>query len=247
MDSKRKVIYKIMPFFLIAAIIVLAGLFFLYGGKKYTVTVSPGIQTERDRYRAGEEVTVKAHNVPDEITDIYVDGTKAVPGTESDDEWVVVKFIMPAHDVNVTTTSVNISADPGEKEETVLVTYMSMTTGTEMPIPYDRYLLIRSSSGELFIDVENHDDGKVRITRYSVDPGAYDEIMKCILDADMPQWSHYDYCEPLDGGYTECRFLYEGSYIKVSTEDNMPEDGYGHLGSVANLFYRYLSSGRKVQ
>ena len=133
MDSKRKVIYKIMPFFLITAIIVLAGLFFLYGGKKYTVTVSPGILTDRDRYREGEEVTVKAHNVPDEITDIYVDGTKAVPSTESDDEWVVVKFIMPAHDVNVSTISVNISADPSEKEETVLVTYMSMTTGTEMP------------------------------------------------------------------------------------------------------------------
>lgn len=85
--------------------------------QKYTVECGIGVEAEKTSYREGETVTLRVHTVMDEITELYVDGERLLPGPGSNDDVHVYTFVMPAHDVKAECVSTNISVVPDPLED----------------------------------------------------------------------------------------------------------------------------------
>ncbi|MBP0968702.1 MAG: hypothetical protein J5744_00995 [Oscillospiraceae bacterium] len=214
-------------------------------GKKYRVYAAPGIEIKRDSYREGETVTVRTHTVMDEIIDIYIDGEIAVSSTESNDEWIVVKFTMPAHDVTVELGSVNISVDPGSGYQ-VLISAFDMTTGTEMFQPYNELVLLRKADGSLEMRNVLHEEDSTSYTSYEVPDTAYEEILGVILGEGMDRWLEEGEEDPIDGAYWSCSFRQDGDMTTVTSDDPMIGDGHRSFGKVWNAMLSMINSGREI-
>ena len=202
------------------------------------------IVTEKDVYRQGDEVTVKAHIVLDEKAEMYVDGYRVLTTTE-DYEWYVYTFEMPDHDVEVKCVYTNITVVPEKPDEiglTMLVSAYSAVTGTEMEQPHRELTLYRRDDGTLMIRNFYGTSSDFDYWDLDVDEEAYESTMQIIHDAKMETWSKLDTEEPLDGGYDSCIFLEGDRYIKVDTESPMPEDGVRQIYTVLNHLLSYFSN-----
>ena len=233
--------------------VMMTGLLSLFGcafAKKYKLNLSPDAESDRTSYREGEEVTVRVHNVMDEIITVYVDGVEMTASNESNDDYTVIKFIMPAHDVTVTSSGRNISVVPSGQQRpadyTVLVSYFRRTTGTEMFIEYHEFRLCRTGGGSLVLLDLLHLENGTEITAYSAPEEAEQEVYGVIYGAGMETWHELLTEDPMDGGYLQCRFLHEGSYIKVSTEDPMPPDGLAALRTVGSVLVKYIDEDKVI-
>ena len=210
--------------------------------QKYSLSCDPGIETERTSYREGEKVTLRVHTVMDEITEVYIDGEKLVPGLDSNDDWQVYTFTMPAHDVRAECVSINISVEPqpDEVREILLIECYSQVTGTPVERPHELAKLLREPDGSLLLRWETGTSKDLDTKEYTVPERCLEEAMEYILGEEMDKWHELYPSDPLDGYYGSCNFLLDGEWITIDTESSMPEHGVGIINHVRMILMGYI-------
>ena len=210
--------------------------------QKYSLSCGPGIETEKTSYREGEKVTLRVHTVMDEITEVYIDGEKLVPSLDSNDDWQVYNFTMPAHDVKAECVSINISVEPqtDESREILLIECFSQVVGTPVERPHELAKLFREPDGSLLLRCESGTAKDLDTKDYTVPERCLEEAMEYILGEEMDKWHELYSAEPLDGYYCSCGFLLDGNWISIDTESSMPEQGVGIINHVRMILMGYI-------
>ena len=221
------------------AALIIMSLFGCASSKKYDLYLDPGIESEKTKYREGELVSVQVHNVMDEITTILVDGVAIPASSESTDDYTVVSFIMPSHDVYVTAGTRNISVNDSDdrylpENYTLLLSYYDRVTGTEMYQDYSEYCLYASDKEDYVLVVVDHQEYENGITVYSVSQQSANDVLHIIEENEMEKWPSMDDCYPLVGAFYSCSFITENGRVSITSDDPMPENGYQILGTLSN-------------
>lgn len=219
--------------------LVIGGLVFMFGGKRYKVEYDGYFIGGRNSYRAGQKVTVKVPVATDETLTVYLDNEILQSSPKSDASNYVFEFTMPDHDIKLKSESVNDMICRINIE--MLVDYFEKN----MAVPDDTstYEIVLNSYTETEAQIDvytkaSESDSEVKKT-YIVPISVIDEVFEIIDNYDMKNWNSETDNNSITGKLYVCKFLGSEEYIRTTSE-NMPENGVNAFKEIKAKLSEYL-------
>ncbi len=213
-------------------------LFGLFGcsSTKYKVETDGSIYDGlKKEYNKGAKVKFHVMIPTDTNFTLYLDG-KYLDMDDFENGEAIYSFIMPDHDVMITSTSENTMIYKSD----VVFEYSYGAAGlADNYQKYHTYRLKERDDSSYLLSVEDC-DGESTFDEYIVPSSILDELMHCVDTYDMKHWIDLECTDPLDGGYYYIQFLDGKEYVYVSS-DFMPEDGRKAYNEIRSILTSYMN------